>query len=268
MITEAWLGVADTVAFRELFDLSGKVAIITGGAGTIGRVLTVALAEFGCDVVVADLRPQAAADLRDVVEGYGRRLLAISVDVTRPDQVQMMVDQVVQTFGRIDILINHAGLNIRKPAVEITESDWDTVLDVNLKGVFLVAQAVGRQMIRQGTGGKIVNTASVSAVRGHPLMAAYAASKGGIAQLTRVLANEWAPYRINVNAIGPGYLETNQTRSYLADPQRKAEVVSKIPMGRLGTPADLVGAVIYLASPASDYVTGHVLFIDGGRLVD
>ncbi|BDG59841.1 SDR family NAD(P)-dependent oxidoreductase [Caldinitratiruptor microaerophilus] len=256
------------MAFRDLFDLTGKVAIVTGGAGTIGRVLTVALAEFGCDVAVADLRPQAAADLRGAVEGYGRRFLTVGVDVTKPDQVQAMVDQVVRTFGRVDILINHAGLNIRKPAVEITESDWDTVLDVNLKGIFLVAQAVGRQMIHQGTGGKIVNTASVSAVRGHPRLAAYAASKGGIAQLTRVLANEWAPYRINVNAIGPGYLETDQTRTYLADPQRRAEILSKIPMGRLGTPEDLVGAVVYLSSPASDYVTGHVLFVEGGRLID
>lgn len=253
--------------FVGLFDLTGKKAVVTGAGGSIGSTVALALAEYGADVALVDVRATSLPPVSAEIERGGRHVLSYAVDVTDRGQVQQMVDGVEAQFGGIDILINHAGLNIRKPALELSEPEWDHVLQVNLKGIFLVAQAVGRVMVRQGYG-KIVNTASVSAVRGHRNLSAYAASKGGIQQLTKVLAHEWAEHGVNVNAIGPGYIQTGQTAGFLHNETASRETVSKIPLGRVGQPEDLVGAFLFLVSPASDYVTGHTLFVEGGRLID
>jgi NAD(P)-dependent dehydrogenase (short-subunit alcohol dehydrogenase family) len=216
---------------------------------------------------VADINLAAAEEtvsLLDAVEGGH---IAVELDVTDAKSVNNMVQQVTERYGKIDFLSNHAGLNIRKPAVEFTEQEWDKVCDCNLKGIFLVAQAVGRQMLRQKFG-RIVNTASVSAARGHKNLAVYAATKGGIAQLTKVLAHEWALEGITVNAIGPGYVKTNQTAALLSDPVKMAELQSKVPMGRLGEMEEMVGPILFLCSPLASYITGTTLYVEGGRLID
>ena len=178
-----------------------------------------------------------------------------------------MVRRVLAAEGQVDVLFNVAGVNRRKPALDVTPEDWDYVLGVNLRGLFFVTQEVGRHMVSRGRGA-VVNAASVSSVRGHRNLAPYAASKGGIAQLTRVLANEWAPFGVRVNAVAPGYLETGLTRDYLADPGVRSAILSRIPLGRIGGPSDVVGAVLFLASSLAAYVTGEIFFVDGGRTVD
>lgn len=253
--------------FKNLFDLSGKKAIVTGGAGTLGKTIAYALAEYGADIVVFDKNTEYAEDLVNNIRQLGRRANALQIDLTDCTQIVEAVNKVIEMYGVIDILINHAGINIRKPAEEFNESDWNAIIDVNLKGIFFMAQTVGKFMIAQKFG-KIVNTASVSSVRGHPNLAIYAASKGGVMQITKVLANEWARYGINVNAIGPGYIETNQTSLLLNDLKNYNKIISKIPLGRLGKPEDLVGACLFLCSKASDYITGQTLFVEGGRLID
>ena len=188
-------------------------------------------------------------------------------DIRNVEEARGAVRRVLEAEGKIDVLFNSAGVNRRKPSIEISEEDWDLVLGVNLKGLFFVTQEAGRHMLARRSG-CVVSTASVSSVRGHRNLAAYAASKGGIAQLTRVLANEWAPSGVRVNAVAPGYLETDLTRNYLADPAVREGILAKIPMGRIGRAEDVVGAVLFLASPWARYITGEILFVDGGRTVD
>lgn len=250
-------------------DFTGRVALITGGAGSIGRAVAKGFLEGGAEqVILLDLDGaalQAAAD--EVGRGARSRVQVVQADVRDVSATREAVRGAIEAAGRVDVLFNNAGLNRRKPAVEITEDDWELVLGVNLKGLFFLTQEVGRHMLARGSGA-VVSTASVSSVRGHKNLAAYAASKGGIAQLTRVLANEWAPRGVRVNAVAPGYLVTGLTRDYLSDPKIREGILAKIPLGRIGEPEDVVGAVLFLASDLARYVTGEVLFVDGGRTVD
>lgn len=253
--------------YKNAFDFKEKVILITGGGGDVGREFARAFAQCGGKTIIADISLKKAQTVSKELSNYGEVSLPVYVDVSNLDSIKSLVQNAIEKFGKIDILLNHAGLNIRKPAVDFTDVDWDKVIDVNLKGEFFVAQEVGKYMIKEKKG-KIINTVSVSAVRGHPNLAIYAASKGGIVQFTKVLANEWAKFNINVNAIGPGYLLTEQTKTILNDKEKYYSVLNKIPMGRLGTPADIAGTALFLASDLSDYITGQTIFVEGGRLID
>lgn len=253
--------------YKNAFNFKEKVILITGGGGDIGKEFARAFTECEGKTIVADISLEKAQEVSSEMNSYGGASLPVQVDVSNIKSIKFMVKKIIEKFGKIDILLNHAGINIRKPAVEFVDVDWEKVINVNLKGEFFVAQEVGKYMIKEKRG-KIINTASVSAVRGHPNLAIYAASKGGIVQFTKVLANEWAKFNINVNAIGPGYLLTKQTRPLLDDKEKYNSILNKIPMRRLGTPADIAGAALFLASDLSDYITGQTIFIEGGRLID
>lgn len=253
--------------YKNAFSFKEKIILITGGGGDIGEEFARAFTECGGETVIADVSLERAQKVSNEMINYGGISFPVQVDVSNIESIKVMVKKVMEKFGKIDVLLNHAGINIRKPAIEFTEDDWVKVININLKGAFFVAQEVGKQMIRQKKG-KIINTVSVSAVRGHPNLAIYAASKGGILQFTKVLANEWAKFNINVNAIGPGYLLTEQTRPLLEDKEKYHSTLNKIPMGRLGVPADIAGAALFLASELSDYITGQTIFVEGGRLID
>jgi len=250
-------------------DFQGKVVVVTGGGGSIGSA--VARGFLQCEAGKVHLLDINESNLQRV---YGElnaefpgRVFINKVDLSKVDDIRRVVEKIVSVDGKVDILINHAGVNRRKPALEVTEEDWDFVLNVNLKGLFFMAQEVGKYMAQKG-GGVIVNTASVSSVRGHPNLVAYAASKGGVMQVTKVLANEWTKFNIRVNAIAPGYVYTGQTKDYLSDESIYRSIVSKIPMRRIGEVSDIVGAVLFLSSDLAKYITGHLLFIDGGRTID
>lgn len=250
---------------KDPFDLSGKVAVVTGASRGLGEGMALALARAGADCALVS---RSAADLEKVAEqvrALGRRALAITADVADVKSVEAMAAQAESRLGRVDILVNNAGVNVRKPAAEYTEADWDQVLDVNLKGAFFTTLAVGRAMLRRKRG-RIINICSLTSAIGIRNIPAYAASKGGLFSLTRALAVEWAPSGVTVNAIGPGYFLTPMTQPLFEDPERRAWIESRIPLGRPGQPADLGGAVVFLASDASSYVTGQILFVDGGWL--
>jgi NAD(P)-dependent dehydrogenase (short-subunit alcohol dehydrogenase family) len=256
------------VPLPELFHLRGRVAIVTGGGTGIGRQMAEALAEAGADLVLcarkAERCEQAAAELAVL----GVRTLGLGCDVRDPEQVQSVVARTRQDFGRIDILVNNAGTVWGAPPEETPLEGWQKVIDVNLTGVFLCSQAAGRVMIEQGEGGKIVNIASVAAFAGGPPEVmnaiAYNASKGGVVSFTRDLACKWAQHRINVNAIAPGWFPSDMS-SFVLDRHHEL-LLDHIPLRRFGGPEDLKGAVVFLASRASDYVTGHTLVVDGGQL--
>jgi NAD(P)-dependent dehydrogenase (short-subunit alcohol dehydrogenase family) len=252
---------------KDLFDLADKTAIITGGGSGIGRRTALAFAEYGAKSIIADIDEKAANLVASEINTRGGRAIALHVDITQPGKVQQMVNAAVDSFGRIDILFNNAGISIRGPAESFSLEDWNRVIAVNLTGMFLCAQTAGKVMIRQGAG-KIINTASVSAQLGHPGNLAYAAAKHGVVGMTKVMAVEWAKYGITVNCIGPGVIKTALTMKALQDPNKYQDLVSKVPMGRLGDPEDIIGAVIFLASPASNYMTGQTIYIEGGRMSD
>ncbi len=251
---------------RELFDLTGRTAIVTGGGSGIGRQMADALAELGAAIVICARKlercEQAAAELAEL----GVQTLALRCDLRQPGDVQAVVGQTVEQFGRVDVLVNDAGTTWGAPAVETPLHGWQKVIDVNLTGLFLMSQAVARQMMAQG-GGVIVNIASVAGLRGSPpgIMdaVAYSASKGGVITLTRDLAWKWAPHGIRVNAIAPGWFPSDMSRLLLD--RHGEELLTGIPLGRFGGSEDLKGAVAFLASPASAYVTGHTLVVDGGQ---
>lgn len=248
----------------DLFDLTGKIAIMVGGAGGIGHAQALGLADAGADVVVASRKLEHLEPVAKEIRAKGRKTLAVSVDVTQEQSVAAMVDSVLEKFPRIDILVNAHGLAIRKPADSFPIDEWQQVMDINTRGTFLCCQAVGRVMIKQRSG-KIINLSSVRGRYGLPAdYAAYCASKGAVDTLTRTLACEWAKYNVLVNAIAPTIVETALTRPALADPNYAKMMKSRIPLGRWAMPEDIVGATIFFASRASDFVTGQVLYIDGG----
>jgi 2-deoxy-D-gluconate 3-dehydrogenase len=245
--------------------LDGKVAVVTGCGAGIGRALALGLAHAGADVAATEMPAQLflAEENARAVEALGRAAFVTPLDVTDVASIATAVEAICQRFGRIDVLINNAGVNIVKPAFDITPDDWDLTHNVNLRGVFFCSQAVGRVMAAQGRG-KIVNVASQFGLVGYYGRATYAASKGGVVNLTRTLAVEWAPYHITVNAIAPTYTATVHNVVGREDAAFIAEFTGHIPLGRLGVPEDLIGAVVYLASPSADMVTGQTLAIDGG----
>ncbi|MDI6655401.1 MAG: glucose 1-dehydrogenase [Candidatus Hydrothermarchaeota archaeon] len=246
---------------NELFDLTGKVAIVTGASRGLGRAMAVGLAGAGANVVVTDI-----LDVNETVEEIkklGREAVGIKVDVSKKGDVERMVQQTIEKFGRVDILVNNAGIFRMAPAETMKEEDWDKVIAVNLKGQFLCAQEVGKQMIKQKSG-KIINMASVAGKLAFAQSAAYNASKAGIILMTKTLAVEWGKYNIQVNAICPGVFATAMTEDFLKDENFLQMIKTRVPLARYGEPEELVGTVIYLASKASDYMTGHALVIDGG----
>ena len=242
-----------------------KVALVTGAGSGIGKTLAICLAEAGADCVITELpdRIRSLSETCAGIEAAGRRALSLPLEVRDLSAIDPMVTQAVAEFGRIDILVNNAGVNIPRAALDVTEEDWDGVLDVNLKGLFFVSQRVAKEMIEQG-GGKIVNMASQNGVIGYYKRAAYCSSKAGVVNLTRVLALEWAEHKINVNAVGPTFILTPLTQSTFDDPVLREDLLKRIPIGRVGQPEDVAGAVVFLASPAADLVTGHTLLVDGG----
>ncbi|MFW0974973.1 2-dehydro-3-deoxy-D-gluconate 5-dehydrogenase KduD [Leclercia pneumoniae] len=248
----------------DAFNLSGKVAIVTGCDTGLGQGMTLGLAQAGCDIVGVNRKiPQETAEK---VNALGRRFMAIQADLSKQDALNDIVNQTVTEMGRVDILVNNAGTIRREDALNFSEKDWDEVMNLNLKSVFFLSQAVARQFIRQGQGGKIINIASMLSFQGGIRVPSYTASKSGVLGITRLLANEWATQGINVNAIAPGYMATNNTQQLRDDAQRSKEILDRIPAGRWGTPADLHGPVVFLASSASDYINGHTLAVDGGWL--
>lgn len=248
----------------ELFDLSGKVALVTGSGTGLGEGMANGLAEAGADIVGVYNRHRP--DNKKAIESMGRRFLGIQADLSQADTVAGIVAKAVEAFGRLDILVNNAGIIRRCPSLDFTEADWDDVINVNLKSLFFLSQAAARQMIKQGDGGKIINIASMLSFQGGILVPSYTASKSGVMGLTRLLACEWANQGINVNAIAPGYMATRNTQSLQDDPVRNKQILERIPAGRWGTPADLKGAVVFLASQASSYMHGYTIAIDGGWL--
>ncbi len=245
------------------FSLEGRVALVTGASRGLGAAYAVALAEAGADVAVHDVLPVDETVGR--VTALGRRAAALVGDVALAEVPAELVRRTVGALGGLDLLVNNAGIIRRAPAAETADGDWLAVLDVNLNGVFRMCRAAGCHMLAQGRG-KIVNIASLLAFQGGILVPAYAASKGGVAQLTKALANEWAGRGVNVNAVAPGYVSTDNTAPLRADPVRSRQILDRIPAGRWADPADIAGAVVFLCSAASDYVNGHVLVVDGGWL--
>ena len=249
---------------QEAFRLEGKVAIVTGCDTGLGQGMAVALAEAGCDVVGVNRKiPHETAEK---INALGRRFMAIQADLSQQDALTSIVTQSVSAFGRIDILVNNAGTIRRQDALDFSEKDWDDVMNLNLKSVFFLSQAVARQFLAQGNGGKIINIASMLSFQGGIRVPSYTASKSGVLGITRLLANEWAAKGINVNAIAPGYMATNNTQQLRADSERNQEIIDRISAGRWGTPNDLKGPVVFLASSASDYIHGYTLAVDGGWL--
>jgi 2-deoxy-D-gluconate 3-dehydrogenase len=248
------------------FRLDGKIALVTGTGSGLGQSAAIALAHAGADLALTELpdRLDAAQGTAREVEYAGRQALVLPLDVLQLPMIAEAVEATLRRFGRLDVLVNNAGLNVPRLAVDVSEADWDRVIDIDLKGVFFMAQAAAkRAMIPQG-GGKIVNIASIMGAVGYTHRAAYCAAKAGVVNLTRVLAFEGAAHKINVNAVGPTFVETPLTRPMFENQAFREDVLRRIPLGRLGTPDDVAGAVVYLASPAADMVTGHHLLVDGG----
>jgi len=248
----------------DAFNLSGKVAIVTGCDTGLGQGMTLGLAQAGCDIVGVNRKiPEETAAK---VIALGRRFMAIQADLSKQDAIDDIVSKTAAEMGRVDILVNNAGTIRREDALTFSEKDWDDVINLNLKSVFFLSQAVARQFIAQGGGGKIINIASMLSFQGGIRVPSYTASKSGVLGITRLLANEWATHNINVNAIAPGYMATNNTQQLRDDEQRSKEILDRIPAARWGTPEDLQGPVVFLASAASDYISGYTLAVDGGWL--
>ena len=247
----------------QLFSLQGRVAMVTGCNKGLGQGIALALAEAGADIVGVSRQP--ADDTRQQVEALGKRFYSVEAELGHHSPTEI-VNQAIAHAGKLDILINNAGMIRRAPAIEFSEDDWDSVIDVNLKAAFFLAQQLAKHCIERKAPGKIVNIASLLSFQGGIRVASYTASKSGILGLTRLMANEWAAQDINVNAIAPGYMATDNTQALRDDPQRHDEILARIPAGRWGSPEDLAGAVIFLCSDAARYVHGQTLAVDGGWL--
>jgi 2-dehydro-3-deoxy-D-gluconate 5-dehydrogenase len=252
------------MSHSDLFSLAGRTALITGANTGIGQGMAVALAEAGADIVA--VARSSTDDTAKLISATGRRFCSIEADLASASHTGEIVRQAVEHFGAVDILINNAGIIRRNDALEFSESDWDAVMNVNLKTAFFLCQAAARHMLERGRGGKIINIASMLSFQGGIRVVSYTASKSGLAGMTRLLANEWAAKGINVNAIAPGYITTNNTTALRNDETRNREILGRIPAARWGKPDDLAGAAVFLASRASDYVHGTVLPVDGGWL--
>jgi NAD(P)-dependent dehydrogenase (short-subunit alcohol dehydrogenase family) len=248
---------------KNEFDLSEKIAVVTGAGRGLGHDISLALARYGAHVVACSRTESELAAVAKKIQAMGRQALPLSMDVSDIRSIRHMVDRAVEAFGRIDILVNSAGINRPQRAEDVTEDNWDQVMETNLKGLFFCAQAVGRVMISRKKG-KIINISSDAGTVGIPGRAAYCASKGGVNLVTKVLAIEWAQHHINVNAIAPAFIETPLTEPVLKDPAFKKYVLENTPLGRVGKPKDVSSAAVFLASDASDYMTGHIMLIDGG----
>lgn len=251
--------------YLEQFDLNGKVILVTGGSKGIGKELCLGMADAGANVAVVSRNKDRCQLVVNEIKAMGKNAIALAADVTNVLEANRVIDETVNTFGRIDVLINNAGINSVQDALDVTEEAWDNVLNVNLKAIFFWAQGVARVMKSQG-GGKIINIASVGGVIGETKMASYAASKAGVISLTKSLAREWGRHNILVNSLAPGYVRTDMNEEALKDQKVYQNIVSSIPVRRIGEVADIVGPAIFLASQASNFVTGHTLFVEGGRL--
>ena len=246
------------------FSLQGKVAMVTGCDTGLGQGMAIGLAEAGCDIVgVNVVEPLETAGK---VEAAGRRFLSLKADLSRQEGIPALIAAAVAEFGHLDILVNNAGIIRRQDAIAFSEQNWDDVMNINSKTVFFMAQAAARQFISQGGGGKIINIASMLSFQGGIRVPSYTASKSAVMGLTRLMANEWAAHKINVNAIAPGYMATNNTQQLREDSARSAAILDRIPAGRWGVPQDLKGPVVFLASAAADYISGYTLAVDGGWL--
>ena len=243
------------------FDLSGKVAIVTGASTGLGKGMSLGLAEAGADLVLVDY--VGSTETAEEIKAMGRKAITIVADLMTVSPIQSIVNETIRTFGKVDVLVNNAGIIRRTPAIDFSEKDWDDVMAINSKTVFFFCQAVAHDMMKRKYG-KIINVASLLAFQGGILVPSYAASKGAVAQVTKALANEWAQHGITINAIAPGYMATNNTKALREDPVRSKTILDRIPAGRWGVPDDLKGPVMFLASQASDYMNGHVLIVDGG----
>ncbi|HDP68620.1 MAG TPA: 2-dehydro-3-deoxy-D-gluconate 5-dehydrogenase KduD [Candidatus Marinimicrobia bacterium] len=248
----------------DKFKLDGKVAIVTGASRGLGQGIAVGLAEAGADLALVDVLEMG--NTKEAIEKTGRKAIPIHADLSSIGCVKLIVEKTVAEYGRIDVLVNNAGIIRRAPLVEFSEKDWDDVININQKTLFFLSQAVAKVMIEKGNGGKIINTASMLSFQGGIRVPSYTASKSAVMGLTRLMANELAPYGINVNAIAPGYMATDNTAPLRTDATRSREILSRIPAGRWGKPEDLQGVAVFLASAASDYMQGYTIAVDGGWL--
>jgi gluconate 5-dehydrogenase len=248
---------------ENLFDLTGQVALVTGASRGLGQHFGRALARAGADLVITSRSRDALCPFEAEIEAMGRRVAAVALDVRSFESIQQAVAEAVAAFGKIDILVNNAGCNVRKPAVDVTWDDWNLILDTNLRGTFFVAQGVARHMIGRGYG-RIINIGSVTSVFGYAGLAPYGASRGGVRQMTMSLADDWGKHGITVNCLAPGWFRTEQNKVMYEDPEWVEYLVERIPVKRPGEAHDLDGAVVFLASEASRYVTGQTLLVDGG----
>jgi dehydrogenase/reductase SDR family protein 4 len=250
----------------ESFSLSGKVALVTGGSRGIGKAIAMGLAKFGADVAVTSRKLPDLEEVAAEIKGLGRRSMAVATHVGRIDEIKNLVPKVKDEFGRIDILVNNAGTNpTMDPAIDIEERAWDSIMNLNLKGLFFLSQVVAKQMKEQG-GGKIINVASVAGIT-PDILPVYSISKAGVIMATKVMAQQWAQYNIRVNAIAPGLVKTRFSEALWGNPDIAQAVMTRTPLQRVAEPDEMVGAVIFLASDASSYVTGHVLVVDGGSVI-
>lgn len=246
------------------FSLQDKIAVVSGCNTGLGQAMALGLAEAGCNIVgINQVEPDETIKQ---VTALGRRFLSLKADLRNIDAIPALLDSAIACFDRIDILVNNAGMIRREDAINFSEQDWDDVMDLNIKSLFFMSQAAARHFIAQGDGGKIINIASMLSFQGGIRVPSYTASKSGVMGITRLLANEWAKHRINVNAIAPGYMATDNTQQLRADAKRSAEILDRIPAGRWGKPEDLMGPVVFLASRASDYMNGYTIAVDGGWL--
>lgn len=246
---------------KNLFDLTDKVAIVTGSSTGLGKGMALGLASSGANLFLVDY--VSSDETTAEIKSLGVNVEQVVIDLMQQGATKKVVETALKIYGKVDILVNNAGIIRRTPAIDFSEKDWDEVMLLNSKVPFILSQEVAKDMIKRNYG-KIINTASLLSFQGGILVPSYSASKGAIAQLTKALANEWAKFGINVNAIAPGYMATNNTKALREDPVRSKSILDRIPANRWGTPEDLQGAVIFLASTASDYITGHVLVVDGG----